>query len=170
MQDQLTKFVTPDGGVITAQKNGPEGLPPHLLEHIRAADVIVTIGSSEEDDRALFVRHLYAGGIKAPQEIASHAYATAIEQAHDDLVRQVRGEPTDAQRYRALREFATLASSDHDRFDKVNTMVQQFEDAEMAEDPAKRTGADHDRMADFLVHALAETASAAVDVPQPASH
>lgn len=148
---------------IATQLAPSDGGPPEgLIEKIAAADVLILIGSSEQQERALSVQTILASPTFEPGQIASHAYAHAVQQAHQQLVRAVRGEPTDALRYQALRDFAILASKDPQRFASVNEMLQRFEQhGEIPEDPLERASVDHDRMADFLIHALAETESQA---------
>lgn len=142
--------------------------PAALAQQILAADVIILIGSSETNDNALTVKQVYASGEADPEHVASHAYAHAALQAHPDLLRTVRGEPTDAHRYRALRDFAMLATTDKPRFEAVNSMLHQFEEETGVPDEDKRVAADHDAVADFLAQALIETEYVMVETPAPA--
>jgi hypothetical protein len=150
-------------GEVIRPEAVPSYLPKELTEAILASDVTILIASSEDKEQRLSVRQVYATGLAQPEYVASHAYAKAIHDAHPDLLKAVRGEPTDAQRYRALREFAVLASQFPSRFEAVNAMLQRFEETSMAEDAAECTAIDHDRMADFLIHALLETAPPVVE-------
>lgn len=142
--------------------------PDALAQQILAADVIIMIGSSETNENALIVKQVYASGEADPEHRASHAYAHAALVAHDDLVRTVRGEPTDAHRYRALRDFAMLATTDKPRFEAVNSMLHQFEEETGVPAEDKRVAADHDAVADFLAQALIETEYVMVETPAPA--
>lgn len=167
--DQNTPNDAAIDGEIIRPERVPSYLPKELTEAIMASDVMILIASSETQDQALTVRQVYATGLAEPGHIASHAYAKAVRDAHPDLLKTVRGEPTDALRYQALREFAVLGSTDADRFVKINTMLQRFEETTAEGDAADQAGANHDNVADFLIHALLETAPpAATQQPSPA--
>lgn len=133
------------------------GLPDGLAEKIASADVLILVGSSEANDLALTVETILASPEYMPGKVASHAFAFAVQDSHAELLRAVRGEPTDSQRYRAFRDFATMQEADPERYKAIDGMVQRFEEDNMAEF-TKGTAAYMDRISDFLVHALAETA------------
>jgi hypothetical protein len=142
-------------------------LPPHLTERILAADALILLSTPPEGGLTM---QAVAFGTFRPGQVATHAYVNAHEQEYPNILARVKGEPTDAQRYQALRAFACLAGTDVARFKRVNDMLQQFEEANMADDPAERIGIDHDRMAEFLIHALLETTPLVVEQRQPNAH
>lgn len=144
-----------------------DDIPAQLAAAILAADVLILIGSSETDDMEIVVKQVYAGGVADPEHVASHAYAHAALLAHNDLVRAVRGEPTDAMRYQALRDFAVLGSSDKPRFEAVNNMLQQFEEESGLPPEEQRKVADFDAVANFLVQAMIETEPVTIETPAP---
>lgn len=141
---------------------GEDGtLPANVSEAIREAEVLILIGSANMGT-ALSVKQVYASGTPNPDMIASHAYAEAARQAHGDLLRQAMGEPTNAQRYIAFREFATMVEVDEGRFETINTMLLKFETDNLDENDKGKP--DYmDRVADFLVHALRETTPLVVE-------
>jgi hypothetical protein len=155
MQDQQLE------GSIIRPDFTPINLPRELAEAILASDVTILITSDDGAEQALTVQTVYALGLPQPERIASHAYANAVRDSHDDLLRTVRGEPTDAQRYLAFREFACMEKSDPARFSQIDAMLVRFERAHL-EEADKGTPDYMDKIAGFLVHALLETASPVV--------
>jgi hypothetical protein len=152
MQDHAITNEEQGGGRIASE------LPADLVARIMLADVLVLIGSSEENDQALKVQTILPGGLFQPTLIASHAYANALNVEHPNILARVRGEPTDAQRFEALRAFACLAGTDNERFEKINAGLQSFEEAEgLADEATTRTPDDFNRIADFVIQALIET-------------
>jgi hypothetical protein len=141
-------------------------LPPMLTEKILAADALILLSTPPEG--GLRMEGVIFGDY-APGQVATHAYVAAHEQEFPNIKARMLGLPTDAQRYQALKEFACLAGTDPERFKTVNTMLQKFEEANMADDPAEQIDADHDKMAEFLMHALLETAPL-VGEQSPAAH
>jgi hypothetical protein len=169
MQDQ--EIQTPDNSRIVRSET-PGQLPADFLERLAAADVVVLIGSSESQDKELTMHTILPGGLFDPEHILSHAYTHALHGEHVDLVRKVRGLPTDAMRYRALAEFAALAGTDPERFEKINEAMHAFELAEgLADDETTRTRADFDRIADFIMQSMLETepADQVPDQDEPAA-
>ena len=155
MQDH--EITTPDNSRIVRSEK-PGELPADFLERLAASDVVILIGSSESKDQELSMHTILPGGLFAPETILSHAYAHALHGEHVDLVRKVRGLPTDAMRYRALAEFAGLAGTDPERFEKINEAMHAFELAEgLADEDTNRTREDFDRIADFIMQSLLET-------------
>jgi hypothetical protein len=155
MQDHEIK--TPDNSRIVRSEK-PGELPPDFLERLAASDVVILIGSSESQDQELSMHTILPGGLFDPGHVLSHAYAHALHGEHVDLVRKVRGLPTDALRYRGLAEFASLAGTDNERFEKINAALQAFEEAEgLADEATTRSREDFDRIADFVLQALIET-------------
>jgi hypothetical protein len=165
MQDQPIKFALPNGGFIVREEAPAGQLPPAFVAELARADAVLVIGSSET--KALSMRPIIANEYQ-PDQVASHALVAAILADFDNLVRAVKGEPTDAQRFNALREFALMPQTDRERFERVNRMMQQYEEdnQQAGESP---TQAEFERYADFLVHALIETAPLAAE-QQQATH
>jgi hypothetical protein len=155
MQDHEIK--TPDNSRIV-KSDTPGQLPADFLERLAASDVVILIGSSESKDQELSMHTILPGGLFDPGHVLSHAYAEALHGEHVDLVRKVRGLPTDAMRYRALAEFAGLAATDPERFERINEGMHAFELAEgLAGEETTRTREDYDRIADFILQSLIET-------------
>lgn len=154
---------TPDtleDGAITDQASGRSASEPidRLMARIGLADVVVLIGSSEENDLALKIETIIPGGLFNPERVASHAYAQVLVGMNEDVLAIVRGEPTDATRYRALRDFGALAGTDPERFEKINEGLHAYELAEgLADEATTRKPEDFDRIADFVMQALIET-------------
>lgn len=139
-------------------KNDASGMPPDFLERLAASDVVILVGSSESQEKELTMHMILPSGLFAPERIASHAYAQALNHGHSDLVRTVHGLPTDAARYQALRDFACLAGQDPERFEAINAGLQAFEETEgLADEATTRTPDDFDRIADFVLQSLIET-------------
>lgn len=156
MQNEKPTTDTPIEGTAIKPDLATIKLSRHLAEAIMSSDVVILIGSSENNDMAITVKQVYASGLADPEHVLSHAYAYTINQMHNDILRHVRGEPTDGDRYRAIRDFHVIAATDPERFEKVSTMLQKFE----AENPSAGehpTAAEAERSADFLVLAMFET-------------
>jgi hypothetical protein len=160
MQDQPIKFALPNGSFIVRDEAPAGELPPAFVAELARADAVLVIGSSET--KALSMRPIIAGGEYQPEQVASHALVAAIVADFDNLVRAVKGEPTDAQRFDALRQFTLMPQADCERFERINGMMQQYEEdnPQAGESP---TQAEFERYADFLVHALIETAPLVVE-------
>lgn len=155
MQDKHINV--PDNSRIV-KSDTPGELPADFLERLAASDVVILIGSSESQDQDLTMHTILPGGLFDPGHILSHAYAEALHGEHVDLVRKVRGLPTDAMRYRALAAFAGLAGTDPERFEKINEAMHAFELTEgLAGEDTTRTPEDFDRIADFILQSLIET-------------
>lgn len=131
----------------------PQDVPQALIDRIAASDALLLIRITPEGK--LETAGVTASGMFEPGLDASHALLAAIDSERSNLIAKVTGNITDADRYRALRAFANLAHTDKDQFERVNALLREFEESQ-AQDVA-RTSADHDLMADFIVHALVET-------------
>jgi hypothetical protein len=155
MQDKQINI--PDNSRIV-KSDTPGELPADFLERLAASDVVILVGSSESKDQELTMHTILPGGLFNPEQILSHAYAEALHGEHVDLVRKVRGLPTDAMRFRALRAFAGLYGTDPERFEKINAGLQSFEEQNgLADESSHRTPEDYDRIADFVLQSLIET-------------
>jgi hypothetical protein len=172
---QVSDFLYPPGhndsaieGSTIRPETVPSYLPKELTEAILASDVTILLASSETKDQAMTVRYVYATGLAQPEYVASHAYAKAVQDSHQDLLRMVRGEPTDAQRYRAFRDFSNMESTDPERYQQIDAMLVRFEE-ENPDDDKNGSAEYSDKVADFLVHALFETTPLVVEQkPDPA--
>jgi hypothetical protein len=160
MQDQPIKFATPDGGFIVREQ-APEGqLPPTFLAELAAADVVLLLYGDET--RPLTLRPVLKGGAYEPDTVITHALVAAILADFDNLMRAVKGEPTDGQRFDALRQFALLQQTDAERFERINGMMHQYE-VDNPQAGAAPTKEEFERYADFLVYALIETTPMVVE-------
>jgi hypothetical protein len=153
-QNQPIKFVTPDGGVIVREQAPAGQLPPAFLAELAKADAVLVISNA---GGPIVMRPIVASGEFQPETVASHALVDAILADFDNLMRRVKGEPTDGQRFDALREFALMPQTDVERFERINGMMQQYEEGNPQEGEFP-TKAEFERYADFLVYALIETA------------
>jgi len=142
----------------TVSTNPASDLPASLAQRILAADALVLI--TVTDDGRLETVGVPKNAPFQPGLDAAHAMLQAIADEQPNLIARVSGSLTDADRYRALRTFAVMAQADPVRFEVVNGMLQEFEEGGGLPAEDKRTEADQDRMADFLAHALLETAPA----------
>lgn len=133
-------------------------LPPELVELLLNADAVVTISASENEDGRLVMQTIVATGKFQPETIKAHAYVQGIYDEHSNILARMHGQPTDAMRYQAQREFALMASADNARFEVINGMVQEFEDSGALAPDAERKGEDFDKLADFLLAMVRETA------------
>lgn len=132
-------------------------MPANHVAEIAQPEAIIHLGISEKG--ALTIAGLY-GGVFNPGQNIAHAFMQMVEQEHDYLMSRVLGKSTDADRFRALRDFASLAHTDKPRFDAVNQMLFAFEDSGAIPKEADRKEADFVTLANFLHDALIETAPA----------
>lgn len=132
-------------------------MPANHVAEIAQPEAIIHLGISEKG--ALTIAGLY-GGVFNPGQNVAHAFMQMVEQEHDYLMSRVLGRLTDADRYRALSDFAMLANTDKPRFEAVNGMIQNFEDSKNIPPENLRGAVDHMTMANFIFHALLETAPA----------
>lgn len=137
----------------TLDQQAAQEIPMALLGRITAADALLLITIT--DDGKMEIAGVPKHPPFNPGMDASHALLNVIQEERQSLLLKVAGGITDADRYRALRAFANLAHTDKDQFERVNALLREFEESQPQD--VARTSADHDLMADFLVHALAET-------------
>jgi hypothetical protein len=137
----------------TLDQQAAQDIPQALLGRITAADALLLITIT--DDGKMEIAGVPKHPPFNPGLDASHALLQVIQDEYPNLVAKVAGEITDADRYRALRAFASLAHTNKDQFERVNAMFKDFE--ETLPPDAERTSADFDQIANFMVHALVET-------------
>lgn len=133
----------------------PQQWPLAVAKQIAESDVIVLIDQTTEGP--LIMQPLVRGREYSPGTIKAHAYVDALYREHENILRRVNGVPTDSMRYLALRDFAVLGTTDKARFEVVSDMLQQFEESGSIPAEDKRTAADFEKMANFLVQAMFET-------------
>ncbi len=154
------------------QENNHEQQPISaiIVEKIDAPEAMIHLST---DDKGRIVMAGLFGGDYAPATNQVHALMEVINQEFDYLMSKVAGRYTDADRFRALRDFGVLANTDKERFEVVNGMLNAFEDSKNLADESARTAADFVTIANFLCHALIETAPAMVTpttAPQIITH
>lgn len=129
-----------------------------LLAMLRSSEAAIFIELSETG--TLVIRCVTTRGDFIPEQDPVHAYVGAVKGEHDYLMDVVNGRYNDAARYRALRDFGVLANTDAARFEIVNGMLHAYEESENLADENQRTEEDFAKIANFLCHALTETAPA----------
>lgn len=137
------------------QDHGQEPMNANHVDEIAQPEAIIHLGI--DDKGSLTVSGLFANEF-APASNIAHAFMQMVRDEHDYLMSRVLGRYTDADRFRALRDFAVIGNTDPARFEVVNELLQKFEE-KSGMDPAqgKRSEADFVKMANFLCHAMIET-------------
>lgn len=126
-----------------------------LNEHIEAASALIIIGIDE--DGVLRIEPTIKGLAYEPGSNKAHAYLSAVVSDHDNLLHIVNGRINDAARFRALRDFAVLKTTDPERFEVINGMLNKYETSGELKPEAEREAADFDKVANFLAYAIQET-------------
>jgi hypothetical protein len=134
---------------------GPGQLPAQLVKEIMAAEALLMVSLNEQG--TLVIRPTVPGREFNPQHDPVHAFVQQVITEHHNLVAGMQGKITDTLRYRALRDFAVMAQADKPRFEKINAMLQKFEEGGAVPAESARTAADHDKFAEFLALAIQET-------------
>lgn len=121
-------------------------------------DVIVKF--TVDDKETLQMEAHFQGEKFSPSTVKTHAALQVLSENWNDLVQKINGNFTDADRFRGLKEFALLASSDDAeekaRFNLINDQLQKYEENRgFVKGP--RCDQDYIDITNFLLHQLAET-------------
>jgi hypothetical protein len=138
------------------EPTGDEIIPKELAIRIAQSKALVML--SEDDSGVLTMQPMIPGGDYQPEVVKSHAYVDALLNEHPNIVNALNGNPTDAIRYRAIREYAVIGNEDEARFHKITEMLGRLNEEGDLPEEGKRKPADFDRYADFLALAIQETA------------
>jgi hypothetical protein len=126
-----------------------------MVDQLKAADVVIFLTVDE------------AGAVQFRPVVPGHQFDPATNQAHllmqvishelPNLMASAMGDLTDADRYQALRAFAQLASTDKDRFEKINAAMQEYEDKHGVNLKETKDPEAFDAYANFLADVLLVT-------------
>ena len=129
--------------------------PKDMVQQLVAADVVIFLTVDEKG--AVQLKPVVPGKQFDPESNQAHLLTAVITHELPNLMAQAMGDLTDSDRYQALRQFAQLAGTDKDRFNKINEAMQAYEDQhgvnlKETTDPEK-----FDAYANFLADVLLTT-------------
>lgn len=117
---------------------------------------------SQDSNSVLSMTAHYQGEHFQPDMIKTHAALDVIGKGWNDIVAQINGQFTDADRYRALLAFAMLGQEgkgDAARFDAINAILQDYDEHNGLTD-GPRTPEEFRASSDLVIRALIETETA----------
>lgn len=130
-------------------------IPKQLMDELLAADVVIFL--TVDDKGAVALKPVVPGRVFDPESNQAHLLMSVITHELPNLMAQAMGDLTDSDRYQALRQFAQLASTDKDRFEKVNAAMQEYEEKHKVNLNEAIDAATFDTYANFLADVLLTT-------------
>lgn len=122
-------------------------------------DVIVMF--QQDDEAKLTMSAHFQGERYQPANIKTHAALDILSQNWPDMVKQIEGGATDADRYRALLAYSMLGQSEEtrQRFEAISAILQAHEE-DKGQTDGPRTADEFRESSDVLIQALIETTPA----------
>lgn len=130
-------------------------LPAQLTAHLKHSDMILFLSVTEEGQ--VVVKPVVPAGSYDIENNQAHLLGAVIVGELPNLLASANGKWTDADRYQALRMFATLGAADKDRFEKINLALQEYESTNKVNLSETTDPATYDAYANFLADALLVT-------------
>lgn len=125
-----------------------------MVAEAMAAQAAIFVSIKQEGGQDMFSAQAI---VKAGAPGIVQNFLAAVHEERDLLLNLAAGNITDADRYRVLREFAALASTNPKRFEVVNQALQAYEEQYNVDLAKASDEATYDSYVAFLCGVMAET-------------